>query len=557
MKKSELLKIIDQELLDKLFGFCYGRTSGSMEAEELCSDIVFALLKVANSEGEIGEIYPFIWRVARNTYADYLEKKNREYGRAYSGDPEDVLLFTEDSHMVEDTVMEDEDAYQLRRIYRQIAFLTKAYREVMIAFYLDGLSVKDIAQIHGVSENTIRQRLFSARNMIKDQMQESEEENMSKMEQKPVGLQRIELALFGNGNPRMGDPRNVCQRQMSKHMVWLCRNTKKTAKEISEELNLPMLYVEEELEIQCRGENWSYGLLKKLPDGRYTNNVLLLDSKELNELQQAYIEVMPEVCDKVVAYMEKNKERYLGFPYLNKKVDLNLVMWQHVTTMAHNVEDCVKSLVNKILEEQRGMEIKSEERPFSIYGYRWSEEIHNNSIGWDGATGNNICGYSYVSIENVYTNKLRAHFHCNDSELLEPRLQLAFRAIKGISVEELSEEEKEQAARAIECGYLYRDGDKLYTKVLVCGKKDRESLFLVDCDIKEECKTQAEQIAKKVAGLIQKYVPEHLIGDFRFANDLAAMPLQGALIEGLVEKGFMTLPEDGIGAEGCWFSVEE
>ena len=45
MKKSELLKIMNQELLDKLFGFCYARTADSHEAEELCSDIIFALVK--------------------------------------------------------------------------------------------------------------------------------------------------------------------------------------------------------------------------------------------------------------------------------------------------------------------------------------------------------------------------------------------------------------------------------------------------------------------------------------------------------------------------------
>lgn len=36
--KQELLKIIDQELLEKLFGFCYARTRDSQEAQELCSE---------------------------------------------------------------------------------------------------------------------------------------------------------------------------------------------------------------------------------------------------------------------------------------------------------------------------------------------------------------------------------------------------------------------------------------------------------------------------------------------------------------------------------------
>lgn len=65
-----MLKYFDDDLLDKLFGFCYARTKDSYEAEELCSDIRYELVKAANTVGKIADAYPFIWRVARNVYAD-------------------------------------------------------------------------------------------------------------------------------------------------------------------------------------------------------------------------------------------------------------------------------------------------------------------------------------------------------------------------------------------------------------------------------------------------------------------------------------------------------
>ena len=64
MKKQELLKQFDDDLLDKLFGFCYAHTNDSYKAQELCSDIIFALVKAANTDGEITSLYSFIWRVA-------------------------------------------------------------------------------------------------------------------------------------------------------------------------------------------------------------------------------------------------------------------------------------------------------------------------------------------------------------------------------------------------------------------------------------------------------------------------------------------------------------
>ena len=96
MKKQELLKIIDGNLLEKLFGFCYARTNDSYEAQDLCSDILFALVKAAHAEGEIENIDPFVWRVARNVYADYARQRRQYAERFYQGDSEELLPFLAD-----------------------------------------------------------------------------------------------------------------------------------------------------------------------------------------------------------------------------------------------------------------------------------------------------------------------------------------------------------------------------------------------------------------------------------------------------------------------------
>ena len=559
MKKSELLKIMNQELLDKLFGFCYARTADSHEAEELCSDIIYALVKSAQKEGEIDEIYPFIWRVARNVYADFSEKKRQRAERSFAGNPEDELLVIEATDSVESileaSLEEEEDMYQLKRIYRQISFLTKAYRDVMVAFYLDGLSIKDIAGIYGVKETTIKQRLFSARNLIRKELDEkgTGKGEMSDKENKPVAFQKIDYVIWGTGMPTTGDPRNVCTRQLSKQVVWLCKNKPRTAKEISEELNLPMMYVEEELDIQTWGENGSYGLLKKLPDGRYINNFVLLDTKEMKELEDVYIKRVPTICEKVIAYVEKNKEAYLSFPYLNQKVDLNLVLWQHV----HTMDLIFNGLVENLLEKEYFADVESGKRPFTCFGYRNEPGKRTWGGGFDQSYGENICGYSKVIAENLYVTRLKAHFHCGGEAMLDAKMQLAIRAVKGIAVASLSEEEQEHAAKAIAEGYLYREGDMLYTKILVCDFDDWMNLTKLNDGLIQEYKPEVEATAAEIAALIKKYVPEHVLCDYKRANTLAAMPILDTLIDALIERGFMTAPENGVGAEGCWIALKE
>lgn len=114
-----------------------------------------------------------------------------------------------------------------------------------------------------------------------------------------------------------------------------------------------------------------------------------------------------------------------------------------------------------------------------------------------------------------------------------------------------------KAAKAIECGYLYRDGDMLYTKILVNAFSDGDRLFDISNALRNGYfDADADIVAAKIAELIKKSVPDYLLGEWRLANNLASLPIIDAVVECLIEKGVLTPPENGIGAEGCWMSVE-
>ena len=546
MKKRDLLNSFDDNLLDKLFGFCYARTNDSYEAEELCSDIIYSLVKAANSDGEIESVYPFIWRVARNVYADFSDNRRKRAETIYEGDSEEILL----SAAEEDT--SDDTAELLTSVYRRIAFLTKAYREVMIMFYIDGLTTAQIAKKQGTSEVAVRQRLFSARQKIK-----SEVEEMTDTYNKPVALDKINFVFWGTGSPAWGDPSPICYRTLSNHIVWLCHKKPMSASEIAEELNVPTLYVEEELEILRKGENGEYGLLRRLNNGKYAINIVLLDKDVFEKANAIYMDRLPKICDMISGYIEAHKAEYLAYPYLNKKVDMNLILWQQISEISRAFSENVK----RILKEKHFSDVAEVERPYSSFGYVDNGKYYGG--GCDGEYAENICGFSKVHLRNIYMTRIKAHFRCGHNISRDPQIQLALRAIDGLNITTLSETEKEHAAKAIECGYLYRDGDMLYTKILVNALTDNYTLFEKDLfkisnGLREGYfDTDAEIVAEKIADLIKKSIPDYLYGEWRFANVLANAPVLDAVVECLIEKGVLTPPEDGIGAEGCWMSVEK
>lgn len=540
MKKQELLRYVDDDLLDKLFGFCYARTNDSYKAQELCSDIVFSLVKAANTDGEIRNLYSFIWRVARNVYADYSNNKRKYDDTFYIGDDaEDVL-----QRFAEDKEQED-DSEVLRMVHRRISFLTRAYREVMIMYYIDGLSTAEIANRQGTSEGAVRQRLFSARQKIR-----SEVEEMAETYNKPLALDKIDYDIWGTGNPGWGDPRGVCSRMFSKHIIWLCSKAPMSASEIAEELSVPTVYVEEELEILTKGENGSYGLLRKMENGKYAINFILIDKDTVEKFHALYAEQIPQICEIILAHIEKHKDAYLSFPYLNKRVDLNLILWQQIFSLSHAFSDSVED----ILAEEYFSQYKKPDRPFSVFGYVYNGKSYGG--GLDGVRATNVCGFSEIHLNNIYTSQIKPHFHCSLNVANDPLIQLALQAIDGLAISTLSEEEKEHAAKAIECGYLFRDGDMLYTKILVSLISDSDRLFELSTILcKGFFEKEAKIVAEKIATLIKKEVPEYLLGEWQFANSIANMPVLDAIVEALIEKGVLTPPDNGIGAEGCWMSI--
>lgn len=539
MKKQELLKLIDEELLEKLYGFCYSGTNDSWQAQDLCSDIVYALLKAANTDGNVTSPYAFIWRIARNVYADFSKTRRLNADILYEGDPTERL-----EHIAADEPEDDYSGELITAVYRRISFLTKAYREAMILFYIDGLSTAEIANRLNTSETAIRQRLFSARQKIRKEVEEMTQTN------KPVSLDKIDYVIWGNGNPGWGDPRIVCTRQFSKHVIWLCRKKTRTAAEIAEELNVPTVYVEEELEILTKGVNGEYGFLRRLENGRYAINIILFDKDTMEKANALYTEHLPAVSRIVSDYIEQHKDEYLAFPYLNKKVDLNLILWQQI----HSIGTALSRNVSRILTEKYFAGIEETKREYSIFAFVDIGKHYGG--GWDGANAANLCGYSNVFFTNIYISRIQKHFSCDFNAATDPQIQLALLSINGLNIDTLTEAEKEHAAKAIECGYLYRDGKTLYTKILVCDMKDNNRLFDITNGLSDGCFGEiADEIAKKTYELIKSAVPEHLLGEWRFANDLAAMPMIDLLVEELIKQNILTPPADGIGAEGCWMCV--
>ena len=244
----------------------------------------------------------------------------------------------------------------------------------------------------------------------------------------------------------------------------------------------------------------------------------------------------------------------MSYPYLNRAVDKNLVLWRHVKHYAGVVQWEVEEALDRAFADVE----KLPERPYSQFIYEWDPNERDWGGGCDGIGGSDIAGYKRLHIINLYNSTLQAHFHCGHNIPGDGALLLAIRAVDGIAVDTLTENEKENAAKAIQCGYLYRDGDMLYTKFLCEPLDDTKSPTTnANRALFDGIAPICREIAEELSGLFRTVLPAHLLGEYRFANDLASIPVNDSIIETLIAKGLLTAPEGGIGAEGMWMQVEK
>lgn len=549
MKTSEALKLLDdKDFLDKIYHFSYHRCSTSFEAEDLCSDIILAVISAIHKQERIENFYAFVWTVARRVHADYCEKRNAER-QVFGVENGDLILGALESkeNEIEKFIEETAEQEQISRIFEEIAFLSKAYREVMVMFYIDELKVKEIAARLNINETTVKQRLFSARNSVRKEVET--------MNERTYVLKPVKLAMSGTGNPCGNDPSTNAERMFSQNLIYLCKDKPKSAKELSEELCVPMPYIEEELEIQCHGENGKYGMLRKLDNGKYTVNIHLVDYDEYDRANRIYEKHLPEFCEVIKNTLKQNEEKILSFPYLSEQKDLRFIMWSLISRTVWNF----KERINNILAEKYFSDIVPNDRDFSCAAIAFTDEQHPEFgfYGCDGIIATSIGGYKSVFVSNIYGKRIDKHFHCGHNISNDPELLMVLRAVGGIEIDKLSENEKEIAAKALECGYLRKNGNIIEPKIIVIDKKNEKDFHNLSFDFNDGMGTVAEQIAAELSEFMKTHIPEYLMNEYQiYTRLISGIRILEKAIEECINEGLLTEPENRVGAEGVLMIVD-
>lgn len=260
--------------LHAIFGFALKRCKNIHDAEDLSQEIALRTFRALLVREDIEDPEKFLWTVAHNALANYY----RDSARYAVNLPIDAL-----AELLADSNAEefDPDAKEtIDRLQREIAYLSKLQRQIVIAYYFENRKQAEIAQRMGIPLGTVKWHLFEAKKELKRGMETMR--RASELKFNPIRF--YQLGMSGNIGEN-GGMEIFFRSALSQNIAYLTWKEPKTVNEMADALGVSPVYVEDEAEHLAK-----YGFLLKRGQGYLCNILLEETTKELLQMRDELFE---------------------------------------------------------------------------------------------------------------------------------------------------------------------------------------------------------------------------------------------------------------------------
>lgn len=522
------------EYVQKLYGFALNKLGDPDEAEELSARIVAEVYEVLIKRENIVNINGYIYKIAHNVWTRYIGRKSKSRSFETSGGFDGTDGF-ENIPDERDFAEEFQKTEQYGLIRREIAYLSKIQREIVVRHYYRGEKVKTIAAAMAVPEGTVKWHLSCTRKELMIGMDKIRTIGN-------LGLQPIRFSGMGHsGSPgSKGDTADFLAKTITQNIAYAAYHKSRTVNEIAEELGINPIFVEDEVAVL---EEYSY--MDKLADGKYRTNIHIhIPSNEAvkiyRNINKKYTELFAEKF--FIPYLESINEipDFLTVP----DSDINLLKWSMVPFLTHKLatadisdqkysvkrKDGGDFIANAVLEASEDIKSEPNDDIYWACGDMWrNSQDSNNSFTWDKPS-------SWRSWRiDVYWGSREGwrENHTEDFEKL-------YYFIKG----ELAENEANVYAykRLLDRGYLVKTDTGYKVNIIMSQSMDKwHDLFP---KASEEITVLSKEYAEKAAEADTLNQPEHMHEQIRYYDQNAACTLHTHIMEYLLNKGILKLPTE-------------
>jgi RNA polymerase sigma factor (sigma-70 family) len=158
-------------LVDKykgaIYALAYSRLHNFHDAEDVTQEVFVKAYQKLRILRRWDNFHAWLYAITSNLCKDWIRSQSRRPDREFIEDEDPGILEIRslDSYREKRTRQALEES-----LHEALDSLPETHRQVLMLFYLGGMSGKEMAAFLGVSPNTIRQRLYRARAQLKEEM---------------------------------------------------------------------------------------------------------------------------------------------------------------------------------------------------------------------------------------------------------------------------------------------------------------------------------------------------------------------------------------------------
>ena len=231
MEKQKADKLI-LKFSSKVYGFAVKKSYSYDEAEELSAEMLKEVYLSLLQADDIINVEGYVWRICEHVYAKYVNQIKQQKGVSLDG----LNLPYFDEYDLGETEEE------IKKLQKEIGFLSSCRREIVYSFYYEGKSIVQISNEQGLPVGTVKWHLNKARNDLKEGF--TMERKIGKLGLSPVKA----LSFSHSGRPGSnGGPEYYLGDKINLNIVYSVYENPKTIAEIAEDLGMTPVYLEDKI----------------------------------------------------------------------------------------------------------------------------------------------------------------------------------------------------------------------------------------------------------------------------------------------------------------------
>ena len=519
---DKLITEFTENYMEKIFYFCLKKTGQITDAEDLTQDIVLNIISSLNKGTIPTSFSGWVWKITRNRYSVWANAKHKRAESVTGADIGEYEIEDENESALDKMIHSE----QLTLLRRELAFIGSEYRNIVVAYYFDNKSVREIASSLFLSEGSVKQRLYRARNILKEGM------NMAR--EFGVRSYNPEDIFYSLGLVRLGSkdqPKSIMKHKLYTNILLEAYGNPSSAEELSLELGVALPYMENELEYLTEET-----LLIKV-NGKYQTSFPIISKAAQEQVHMLKLIAVPEITKVLTAFVDRLNTAFTeqNYDYYGKYQDYESAKWTFLM-LAHQYFEHHTSL-DHITERPDGGQ-------WDITGFqKYSVNNHYFVGNWaDRGKGYMLQKFSF-QLDNLVSNI--------PSRLTEDEGRVLYAVGKGI----LKDEDLATAEKLAEYGYVRKTGNKYEPAIAVMNPFElRRILMQADKNtiaeltaLADNAKTLLENLYASIAEIIRSDLPK-MLTENKHVCESAIHDCSGSrefVLEEALRQGYL-LPQESV-----------